>query len=92
MKVVVLGGAGKMGCISVQDLAGDERVSEVVIADRDLTQARIVAETLGSSKITIQAVDASDHGSLLSVLRGADVCVNATVYYFNYISFSVQEN
>jgi saccharopine dehydrogenase-like NADP-dependent oxidoreductase len=54
MRIVVLGGAGKMGCISVQDLAGDDRVSEVVIADQDLAQARIVAETVGSSKIEIQ--------------------------------------
>jgi saccharopine dehydrogenase-like NADP-dependent oxidoreductase len=83
MRIVVLGGAGKMGCISVQDLAGDDRVSEVVIADQDLAQARIVAETVASPKIEIQAVDASDHDSLVSVLQGADACLNATVYYFN---------
>jgi lysine 6-dehydrogenase len=83
MRIVVLGGAGKMGCISVQDLAGDKRVSEVVIADQDLAQARIVAETVGSPKIEIQAVNASDHDSLVKVLRGAHACVNATVYYFN---------
>jgi hypothetical protein len=28
-----------MGCISVQDLAGDKRVEEVVIADQDLLPA-----------------------------------------------------
>ena len=72
-----------MGCISVQDLAGDDRVSEVVIADQDLAQARIVAETVGSPKIEIQGVDASDHDSLVRVLQGADACLNATVYYFN---------
>jgi saccharopine dehydrogenase-like NADP-dependent oxidoreductase len=83
MRIVVLGGAGKMGCISVQDLAGDDRVSEVVIADQDLTQARVVAETVGSSKIGIQAVDARDQDSLAKALQGADACLNATVYYFN---------
>ena len=57
MKITVLGGAGKMGCIAVQDLAGDRRVQEVVIADRDLVQARTVAETIGSAKVTIQQVD-----------------------------------
>lgn len=83
MKIVVLGGAGKMGCIAVQDLAGDRRVREVVIADRDLDQARVVAETIGSSKITLKAVDATDHEALVAALKGAHACLNATVYYFN---------
>ena len=30
MRIVVLGGAGKMGCIAVQTLAGDDRVKEVL--------------------------------------------------------------
>jgi saccharopine dehydrogenase-like NADP-dependent oxidoreductase len=83
VKIVVLGGAGKMGCISVQDLAGDRRVGEVVIADWDLGQARTVAEMINNSKVSIQQVDVTDHDVLIGVLRGADACLNATVYYFN---------
>ena len=44
MRITVLGGAGKMGCISVQDLVHDPRVDEVVIADTNASQAKIVAE------------------------------------------------
>jgi lysine 6-dehydrogenase len=80
MKIVVLGGAGKMGCISVQDLAGDKRVKEVVIADRDMEQARTVAETIGGQTVTLQQVDLTDHEALVGVLKGADACLNATVY------------
>jgi saccharopine dehydrogenase (NAD+, L-lysine-forming) len=83
MKIVVLGGAGKMGCIAVQDLAGDKRVKEVVIADRAMKEAKTVAEVIGSSKISIQDVDLNDHDALVGVLSGADACLNATVYYFN---------
>lgn len=83
MKIVVLGGAGKMGCIAVQDLAGDPRVDEVVIADREVEQAKVVAETIGNPKVSIQPVDVTDHDGLVAVLRGADACLNATVYYFN---------
>jgi saccharopine dehydrogenase-like NADP-dependent oxidoreductase len=83
MKIVVLGGAGKMGCIAVQDLAGDRRVGEVVIADLNLDQARTVAEAIGSDKISIQRVDLGDHEALVGVLRGAGACLNATVYYTN---------
>jgi saccharopine dehydrogenase-like NADP-dependent oxidoreductase len=83
MRIIVLGGAGKMGCIAVQDLAGDRRVQEVVIADRDLAQARTVAETVGSPKVTIQPVDVADQDALVRVLKGADACLNGTVYYTN---------
>ncbi len=83
MKIIVLGGAGKMGCIAVQDLAGDQRVGEVVIADRDMVQARTVAETVGSDKATLQQVDLNDQDALVGLLQGADTCLNATVYYTN---------
>jgi len=83
MNIVVLGGAGKMGCIAVQDLAGDRRVGEVVIADWDLGQARTVAEIINKPKVSIQQVDATDHHALVGLLEGADACLNATVYYFN---------
>jgi lysine 6-dehydrogenase len=83
MKIVVLGGAGKMGCIAVQDLAGDARVKEVVIADREVDQARTVAQIVDSPKVTIQPADVTDHEGLVAMLKGAHACVNATIYYFN---------
>ena len=83
MRIIVLGGAGKMGCISVQSLTKDPRVNEVVIADYNLEQAKIVAEIINSPKISIQKVDVNDHAGLVKVLTGADACVNATVYYTN---------
>ena len=72
-----------MGCIGVQDLAHDTRVKEVVIADRDMTQAKIVAETIGSPKVSIQEIDLNNHAALVGALKGADACFNATVYYAN---------
>ena len=53
MRITVLGGAGKMACISVQYLAQDPRVDEVVLADLDLDQARVVAGYINSPKITV---------------------------------------
>jgi saccharopine dehydrogenase (NAD+, L-lysine-forming) len=72
-----------MGCIAVQDLAWDERVDGVVIADREVAQARVVADAIDSPKIVIQAIDVTDHAALVRLLDSADACVNATVYYFN---------
>lgn len=83
MRIVVLGGAGKMGCIAVQTLAGDERVKEVVLADLDMDQAQVVADIISSPKIEIKSVDVNDKSGFLQILDGADACLNATVYYMN---------
>ena len=83
MRIVVLGGAGMMGCIAVQDLARSEAVEEVVIADLNPDNAQLVADTIGSAKISWVQLDLRDHEALVEVLRGADTCLNATVYYFN---------
>ncbi|HUV28039.1 MAG TPA: saccharopine dehydrogenase NADP-binding domain-containing protein [Anaerolineales bacterium] len=83
MRITVIGGAGKMACISVQDLAQDPRVDEVVIADLNLDQAKVVEEYIKSPKITSQKVDVNDHASLVELLKGSDACLNGTVYYTN---------
>jgi saccharopine dehydrogenase-like NADP-dependent oxidoreductase len=72
-----------MGCISVQDLANDDRVDEVVIADIDTGQAQTVADYLGSPKVKVQKVDIKDEENFVAALKGSDVCLNATVYYTN---------
>ncbi len=83
MKITVLGGAGKMGCISVQALAGDGRVDEVVLADVNRTNAELVIKTIGSTKVKYIETDLNDPASLARALEGADACLNATVYYTN---------
>ena len=83
MRIFVLGGAGKMGCISVQALANDDRVDEVIIGDINVEQAKIVADYLDSPKISIQKVDINDEENLVKSLDVSDVCLNATVYYTN---------
>ncbi len=83
MKITVLGGAGKMGCISVQCLVLDDRVDKVVIADINIEQAQIVADYLDSPKVSVQKVDVNDEESLMKSLEGADACLNAAIYYVN---------
>jgi saccharopine dehydrogenase (NAD+, L-lysine-forming) len=83
MRIYVLGGAGKMGCIAVQHLAQDERVDEVVLADINREGAQLVADYLESPKIQIRVVDIRDQEAFLRSLDGSDACLNATVYYTN---------
>jgi saccharopine dehydrogenase-like NADP-dependent oxidoreductase len=83
MKIFVLGGAGKMGCIGVQHLAQDERVDEIILADINLEAARVVTDYLDNPKIKVQVVDIHDQEALVRLLKGSDACLNATVYYAN---------
>ena len=83
MRIMVLGGAGKMGCIAVQDLAGDDRVEEVILADIDYSQARLVADYIENPKVTVSIFDSRDSEKFEKALQGVDVCLNATVYYAN---------
>lgn len=83
MRITVIGGAGKMACIGVQFLAQDQRVDEVVIADLDLEQAKVVADYIKSPKVIIKKVDVNDHEGMVEVLKGSDACFNGTVYYTN---------
>ncbi len=83
MRIVVLGGAGMMGCLATSDLARSEAVDEVVIADLDRERAEEVADYLGRARLSVVQVNARDHEALVRVLRGADCCLNATVYYMN---------
>ena len=83
MKIVVLGGGGKMGSLAAQDLTLNEAVDEVVIADLNVEMAQAVADTLGSEKVRVQQADLRDHTATVALLRDADACVNATVYYTN---------
>ena len=83
MNITVLGGAGKMGCIAVQNLANDQRVDSVTIADLNMGAAKTVADYIASRKIHIEKVDIKKEGELAAALQGTDVCLNATVYYTN---------
>jgi saccharopine dehydrogenase-like NADP-dependent oxidoreductase len=85
MRIVVLGGAGNMGCIAVQALAGDKRVDEVVIADINTKQAKTVADYIKSKKIKIVGVDLNKKDEFVQVLKGAGACLNATVFYTNLL-------
>ncbi len=83
MRIVVLGGAGKMGAIAVEDLVVNPRVDEVILADMDMDGANAIAAYLDSPKLTVTRSDLNDHDALVALLEPADACVNATVYYTN---------
>ena len=82
MKAVVLG-AGLMGKQAARDLVADEAVECVFLADRNIVQAELFRKQLGSSKLEIVMMDASDDKALTAAISKGDVVINALFYTFN---------
>jgi saccharopine dehydrogenase-like NADP-dependent oxidoreductase len=85
VRVLVLGGGGAMGQITVRDLAESDDVSRVIVGDNNLEAALAFARSLGSPKVSIEPCDVTDHGSTVRLMKTSDVCVNATLYRFNLL-------
>ncbi|HLY30939.1 MAG TPA: saccharopine dehydrogenase NADP-binding domain-containing protein [Ktedonobacterales bacterium] len=85
MHIVVLGGGGAMGRITVRALAEDDRVTQVTVADLRHEAAERVVAWLGKGRDKARAVacDVRDHKALVGLLDGAQALLNATDYPFN---------
>ncbi|MBX5326198.1 MAG: saccharopine dehydrogenase family protein [Candidatus Bathyarchaeia archaeon] len=83
MKVLVIGGAGAMGMVTVRDLAESPEVSEVIIADANLEKAKTVQKWTGSKKVSITKLDVSDSKGMIEAMQKADAVANAAPYHLN---------
>ena len=81
-KVFVLGG-GRMGLVAARDLVESKLVDSVVIGDVDLSRAEALAKEIGSRKVEVTNVDATDNRRLVLALKGCSVLVNAVWYEYN---------
>jgi lysine 6-dehydrogenase len=83
--LVVLGGGGAMGRITVRALTEDERVARVTVADVSLAAAERTVAWLeaGREKARAVAADVRNAQALAALLMEADVALNATDYPFN---------
>ncbi len=92
MHIIVLGGAGAMGRVTVRALTEYADVDQITIADYNEGRAREVAASLKSSKssgssessrIAVKQIDVNDAERLAQLVRGADVVLSAVEYVFN---------
>lgn len=83
MKFVVLGGYGEIGSYIVVDMFRNFKNCEITIAGRDKNKAKNYAKTFKSKRIKGLCVDVTNHKSLVKVLKGAAVCINAVIYKYN---------
>jgi len=89
MRIIVLGGAGAMGQVTVGALSEYPDVDQVVLADYNEDHAQQVAaalkssESSKSSRISVRQIDVNDQDRLCKLLHGADVVLSAVDYVFN---------
>ncbi len=83
MHIIVLGGAGAMGRVTVRALSEYEDIDRITLADYNEARAQQVAASLQSSKIQVKQIDVTNEEQLCTLLRGADVLLSAVDYAFN---------
>jgi lysine 6-dehydrogenase len=83
MHIVVLGGAGAMGRVTVRALSEYEDIDQITLADYNEARAQEVAASLQSSKIQVKQIDVTNEEQLCTLLRGAHVVLSAVDYAFN---------
>lgn len=82
-KIVVLGGAGAMGQITVKDLALSAERHEIVVADLDIEKGEALIKRLKKPHLQAAKLDLRDEKHLGDLIAGARVVVNSAPYYFN---------
>lgn len=83
MHMIVLGGAGAMGRVTVRALTEYEGVDRITIADYHEGRARALADSLDGKKVEPVQVDVNDEARLRGLLRGAHVALSAVDYVYN---------
>jgi saccharopine dehydrogenase (NAD+, L-lysine forming) len=83
-KVVVLGGCGAVGSISVKTLAKQDTFSEVIIADINLKRAGEIASSLGP-KVRAVKFDADDPASIRAAIKGTDIVLNCVGPFYKTV-------
>lgn len=83
MHIIVLGGAGAMGRITVRALTEYDDVDQITIADYNKSRAHELAATLKSHKLQVRQIDVTNEERLDELLQEADVVLSAVEYVFN---------
>jgi saccharopine dehydrogenase (NAD+, L-lysine-forming) len=83
MSRILLIGAGAQGGPCASILARDEDVSEIVLGDINLELAKKVSKKIGSGKITVEKLDASNSKEVERLAKGVDAVINLTLTAFD---------
>ena len=83
MKILVLG-AGRMGHGAVFDLIHNSpSVERVTVADFDVNKAEAVAALVGTDRVDVRQIDASNYADNVELFHGHDSVISCVNYWYN---------
>jgi saccharopine dehydrogenase-like NADP-dependent oxidoreductase len=83
MKVLILG-CGNIGSVAAEDLAKSLSSIQVVVADKNETRAKEVAERIGKDNVSWIQLDATNHSKLANALKYFDLVMGFLPGKFGY--------
>ena len=84
-KVVVLGGSGAVGRVSVKTLVRHNEFSEVVIADYLADKAEELCKEINSPKVSVVQFNAFDKESIRKAIKDSDVVLNCVGPFYSTV-------
>jgi len=81
VRILALGAAGEIGRTAARVLAGDDRITQLVVADRNARAATRVARALGAKGVPL-ALDVTDRPALDAAMRDCDFVINTVGPFF----------
>lgn len=83
MKILCLGGAGKICGEAVRDLAAYSDFERITIGDVNGAAAEELISVLGDSRLDFRHVDVMDRKEAISVMRDYDIVMDGTTIHLN---------
>ncbi len=83
MQVALLG-SGMMGKAIAFDLSKNPKIEKILVCDIDISEAKQVAEFIGSDKVVPTWVDVRNLPGTKKAIGGSKVIISAIHYQFNY--------
>lgn len=83
MKIMCLGGAGRICRETVHDLVEFTDAERITIADISESEARRLAAAIGRPHVDHRVVDVTDHNAAVACMRGYDIVADGTTIALN---------
>jgi saccharopine dehydrogenase-like NADP-dependent oxidoreductase len=83
MKILCLGGAGKICREAVKDLAQFSDFRRITIADVDESEGRRLVNEIAQDRVDYLFMDITDHNSAVAGMRGYDIVMDGTTIALN---------
>ncbi len=84
-KIIVLGGSGAVGSVTVKTLVKSQEFSEIIVGDYNIKGAEQFVKDLNNPSVSALFVDALDPDSIRNAIDGCDIVLNCVGPFYNTV-------